>query len=136
MGSNTTSALTLTEDLDTAPAASDQIVLGGIAWQAKSGFVTWGEEYNQKTLRSATIRHGPTTRGEYFLSFAVDSGSYALCPVGTSIGDLSDTTGKVKHMIQWPGDTHSINLRGFKPGGRAVIRGGVFDLTVRENGSV
>ena len=136
VASSTTSALTLTEDLDTAPAAYDQIILGGIAWQAKSGFATFGEEYRSKTLRSVTIRHAPTTRGEYFLSFAVNGGSFTLCPVGSSLGDLSDATGKVKHRVQWPGDTHAINLRGFKPGGQAVLRGGVFDVVVRENGGM
>ena len=134
VASSTTSALTLAEDLATAPAAGDQIILGGIAWQAKSGFPTFGEEYREKILRSATIRHAPTTRGEYYFSFAVNGGSFALCPVGTSIGDLSQANGKVRHKVQWPGDTHAINLRGFKPGGRAVLRGGVFDFIMRENG--
>jgi hypothetical protein len=63
MSASCTSALTLTEDLATAPAASDQVVLGGIAWQAKSGFTTAGEEYRQKQLRSVTVRHAPLTRG-------------------------------------------------------------------------
>jgi len=134
VASSTTSVLTLAEDLATAPAEYDEIILGGIAWQFKSGFTTFGEEYRSKTLRSVTIRHAPTTRGEYFLSFAVNSGSFALCPVGTSIGDLSDADGKVRHKVQWPGDSHAINLRGFKPGGRAKLRGGVFDLILRENG--
>jgi hypothetical protein len=135
VASNTSSALTLAEDLATAPSANDQIVLGGIAWQAKSGFTTFGEEYRTKTLRSVTVRHSPTTRGEYFLSFAVNGGSFSLCPVGTSIGSLSEADGKAKHFVQWPGDAHAVNLRGFKPGGRAVLRGGVFDLSMREVGT-
>lgn len=132
VAANTGTTLTLAEDLATAPAASDQVVLGGIAWQAKSGFSTLGEEYDTKTVRSVTVRHAPTTRGEYFLSFAVNGGSYALPPVGTGVGTLSDTDGKTRHFVQWPGDTHSFNLRGFKPGGRATLRGGVIDLFVRE----
>lgn len=136
VASSTTSVLTLAEDLDTAPVEGDQLVLGGIAWQFKSGFTTGGEEYHKKTLRSVTVRHAPTTRGEYFFSFAVDGGSFALCPVGTSIGDLSQANGKVRHKTQWPGDTHAINIRGFKPGGQAILRGGVFDFIVRSHGRV
>ena len=136
VASSTTSALTLAEDLATAPAAGDQIILGGIAWQAKSGFTTGGEEYLSKTLRAVTLRHAPTTRGDYHFSFAVNSGSYQLCPVGTSIGLLTEKDGKVRHMTQWPGDTHSINIRGFKPGGRAILRGGVFDFVTRSSGRV
>lgn len=135
VASNTNAALTLAEDLATAPAAGDQVVVGGIAWQAKSGFPTFGEEYRSKILKSVTVRHAPTTRGEYFFSFATDGGSFNLCPVGTSKGSLTDTDGKVRHFTQWPGDTHAINLRGFKPGGRATIRGGVFEVVVRENGT-
>jgi hypothetical protein len=134
VASNTNNTLVPCEDLDTAPVAGDQIVLGGIAWQAKSGFPTFGEEYRKKILRSVTIRHAPTTRGDYFLSFAVDGGSFALCSVGTSTGSLANKDGKTRHKVQWPGDTHAINLRGFKPGGRAILRGGVFDLVVREHG--
>lgn len=136
VASNTSSILTLAEDLATAPAANDQIVLGGIAWQAKTGFTTFGEEYRKKFLRSVTIRHAPTTRGDYWLSFAVDGGSFRLCPVGPSTGSLAQSDGKVRHRIQWPGDTHAINLRGFKPGGQAILRGGVFDVAVRELGRV
>lgn len=136
VASNTTAILTLCEDLATLPVIGDQILLGGIAWQAKTGFATFGEEYRHKTLRSVTIRHSPTTRGDYYLSFAVNGGSFALCPVGTSIGDLTEGDGKVRHFTQWPGDSHSVQLRGFKPGGRAMIRGGVFDLIVRNNGAV
>lgn len=134
VASSTTSALMLTEDLATAPAANDQVVLGGIGWQAKTGFTTFGEEYRSKTVRSVTLRHAPTTRGAYFLSFAVNGGTFALPPVGTGIGALTEADGKIQHKIQWPGDTHSIQVRGFKPGGRAVLRGGVFDLVVREHG--
>ncbi len=136
VASNTTSALTLTEDLDAAPAASDQVILGGIAWQAKSGYPTFGEEYDEKRLRSVTLRHHPSTRGEYHFSFAVDGGSFRVCPVGTSIGTLSQANGKTTHKVQWPGDSHAINLRGFKPGGQAVIRGGIFDLLVRKRGTL
>lgn len=134
VAANTSSAITLAEDLSSAPAANDQIVVGGIGWQAKSGFPTWGEEYRRKTLRSVTIRHALSTRGDYWFSFAVDGGSFSLPPVGTGLGSLTEADGKVRHMTQWPGDTHAINLRGFKPGGRAIIRGGVFDLLMRENG--
>jgi len=134
VASSTTSTLTLAEDLDTAPAASDQVVLGGIAWQAKSGWVTFGEEHRSKVLRSVTVRHAPTDRGEYYFSFAVDNGTLIVTPVGTSIGSLSESDGKIKHKTQWPGDTHQINLRGFKPGGRAILRGGVFDGRARSNG--
>jgi len=134
VASSTTSALTLADDLATAPVAGDQVILGGIGWQAKSGFTTGEEEYLSKTLRAVTLRHAPTTRGDYFFSFAVDGGSYRLCPVGTSIGSLAQANGKVRHMVQWPGDTHSINIRGFKPGGRAVLRGGIFDFVTRSSG--
>ena len=134
VASSTTSTLTLAEDLDTAPAASDQVVLGGIAWQAKSGWTTFGEEYRRKWLRNVTIRHAPTDRGEYYFSFAVDNGTLIAAPVGTSIGSLSESDGKIKHKTQYPGDSHQISLRGFKPGGRAILRGGVFDVKVRENG--
>lgn len=134
VASNTGTNIVPAEDLDTAPAAGDQLILGGIAWQAKSGFTTFGEEWRAKGLRSVMLRHAPTTRGEYYFSFAVDGGSFAVCPVGTSIGSLSQANGKVRHFTQWPGDSHAINLRGFKPGGRAVLRGGVFDLTLREVG--
>ena len=133
VASSTTSVLTLAEDLATAPAANDQIVLGGIAWQAKSGFTTFGEEYRKKNLRSVTVRHSPTTRGNYFFSFAVDGGDFQLCPRGTSAVDLAQKNGKKTHKTNWPGDSHAINLRGFTPGGRATIRGGVFDLVIREN---
>lgn len=136
VASNTATAVTLTEDLATAPAASDQIIVGGIAWQAKSGFATLREEYDAKSVRSVTIRHVPTTRGDYFFSFAVNGGSFALPPVGTGIGSLSESDGKVRHVVQWPGDSHAFNLRGFKPGGRAIIRGGVIDLVKREKGGV
>lgn len=136
VASNTGTAITLESDLATAPAASDQVVLGGIAWQAKSGFTTFGEEWRVKGMRSVIIRHAPSTRGDYYLSFAVDGGTFALCPVGTSIGALTEADGKVRHFTQWPGDTHAINLRGFKPGGRAILRGGVFDVNVRENGRI
>lgn len=136
VASNTTSALTLLEDLATAPALSDQIVLGGIAWEAKTGFATLGEEYRKKVIRSVTVRHAPLSRGDYFLAFAVDGGAFRLCPVGTSIGDLTEGDGKVKHKVQWPGDSFALHLRGFKPGSRAVIRGGVIDAVVRENGSM
>lgn len=134
VASNTTSALTLAEDLATAPAASDQIILGGIAWQAKSGFFTGPDEFRAKALKSVTIRHSPTTRGQYHLSFAVDGGSYIVTPVGTSLGSLSQANGKTRHFTQYPGDSHSINLRGFKPGGRARIRGGVLEWILREDG--
>jgi len=133
VASSTTSVLTLAEDLATVPAANDQIVLGGIAWQAKSGFTTFGEEYRKKNLRSVTVRHSPTTRGNYFFSFAVDGGDFQLCPRGTSAVDLAQKNGKKTHKTNWPGDSHAINLRGFTPGGRATIRGGVFDLVIREN---
>jgi hypothetical protein len=134
IASNTGTALTLAEDLATAPAVGDQIVIGGIAWQVKTGFATMSEEYRQKALRALTVRHAPTTRGEYHFSFAVDNGSFQLTPVGTSKGSLSDTDGKVTHKVQWPGDTHAFNLRGFKPGGRAVIRGFIPDVVKREIG--
>lgn len=132
VASNTGTNIVPAEDLATAPAAGDQLILGGIGWQAKSGFTTLGEEYRQKILRSVTIRHAPTTRGEYYLSLAVDNGSLAVPAVGTGIGSLTDADGKVRHFLQYPGDTHSISLRSFKPGGRAVLRGGVFDGFVRE----
>lgn len=136
VASNTSGALELAEDLETAPAEDDQIIVGGIAWQARSGFATFGEEYRKKILRSVTLRHAPTSRGEYFFAFAVDDGAFQLCPVGTSIGDLTQSDGKVRHKTQWPGDTHAINVRGFKPGGRARIRGGVFDVLMRESGGM
>lgn len=132
IASNTGTALTLAEDLSTAPAAGDQVIVGAIHWKARSGFPTFGEEYRKKGLRSVTARHSPTTRGEYFLAFAVDSGSFSLPPVGTGIGSLAQADGKVRHMIQWPGDSHAIQMQGFKPGGRAVLRGGVYDIVVRE----
>jgi hypothetical protein len=135
VAANTGTTITPAEDLDTAPAAGDQIVLGAIAWQAKSGYTTFGEEWRSKGLRSVVLRHAPTTRGQYHFAFAVNNGALALCPVGTSIGSLSDTTGKVRHFTQWPGDAHAFSVRGFKPGGRAVLRGGVFDLNLREVGS-
>lgn len=132
---NTGTTLTLAEDLATAPAAGDQIVVGGIAWQAKTGFTTFGEEWRAKGVRAVMLRHSPSTRGQYYFSFAVDNGAFAVCPVGTSTGTLSQTNGKTKHMVQWPGDTHAFNIRGFKPGGRAILRGGVFDLILRELGN-
>jgi hypothetical protein len=136
VASNTTSVLTLAEDLTTAPAVSDQIVLGGIAAQAKTGHTTFGEEYRSKIVRSMTIRHAPLSRGSYFLSFSVNGGAFSLPPVGTGKGDLTLATGKVRHMIQYPGDSHAFNVRRFQPGGRAILRGGVFDLVVRENGAL
>ncbi len=134
IASNTGTALTLAEDLATAPAVGDQIVIGGIAWQVKTGFSTLGEEYRRKFVRTLTIRHAPTTRGEYHLSFAVDGGSFQLVPSGTSNGTLSEADGKITHRIQWPGDSHAFNLRGFKPGGRAVIRGFLPMIDEREMG--
>jgi hypothetical protein len=131
-----TGVLTLAEDLDTAPAAGDQIVVGGMAFQAKTGFTTFGEELREKDLRCVTIRHAPATRGDYFLSVAVNGGDFALCPVGTSIGDLTEADGKVTHDTLVTGDTHAINIRGFKPGGRAIIRGGIFDFSYAEVGRV
>jgi hypothetical protein len=132
VASNTNAVITPAEDLDTAPAASDQIIVGAIAAQAQSGFTTAGEEFRQKGLRSVTLRHAPISRGTYFFSFAVNGGLFALPPVGTGIGSLSDTTGKVRHFTQWPGDTHAINVRRFQPGGRMILRGGVFEFTLRE----
>lgn len=132
VGSNTSSVITPAEDLDTAPAAGDQIILGGIDAWARSGYPSFGEEYRKKLLKSVTLRHAPISRGTYFFSFAADNGSFTLPPVGTGIGSLSDTTGKVRHFTQWPGDTHAIQVRRFQPGGRMVIRGGVFELVLRE----
>ena len=57
----------------------------------------------------------------------------ALKSATSAVAALTGKDGKVKFKTQWPGDTHQISVRGFKPGGRVVLRGGVFDIMLREN---
>ena len=138
VASNTSDTIVPAEDLTAAPAADDQIILGSTGAQIKTGFDTLDDEYDRKNLRSVTVRHAPSTRGEMHFSYAVDNGALQLVPTahGTSDITLSTSTGKARMKTLWPGDTHQLNMRIFKPGGRAVIRGVVPDIWTREKSTL
>ncbi len=113
VASNTSSVVTLTEDLDSALTAFDQIVLGGILWDIRSGRFDLGETYRRKGFVDWELRFAPKTLGEVSLSTAVDQEGFVLTKRSL---DLTASAGKGRHRIQRWGVQHAFGLMAIHPG--------------------
>jgi hypothetical protein len=136
IASNTGTALTLAEDLATAPAASDQVVVGGIWWRAKTGFYGKEDDFDRKQWRDTTISHVPISEGTYEYAYAIEGGSFTLCSVGFTQGDLTVSNGRRRFRPQTRAMNKADLIQGFLPGPAPTIRSVVNSIGIRERESV
>lgn len=123
IASNTSSVLTFTHDLDTAPANGDQVVVGGIWTRWRSGKFALEEDWSAKVMRDLVVSHSPEADGQYHVAVSSDQSDPAIPTTGYSAGDLTDTTGRRRFRPQTRGQLHQIEYNLLEPGTTGHIRG-------------
>jgi hypothetical protein len=131
--SGTSTTITPCVDLAVAPAAGDQVVLGGIHGWARTGFFAL-TDVEQTTLRDVVVPVVKIASGDFHLSAAYDSGTFALPSTGWTIGDFTATKPR-EFNVQKPGYVHAIQIQTFKPGPAWTIRPLTFVFHGRERDS-
>ena len=132
IASNTSSAITLCEDLATAPAASDQVVVGAINWRARTGFYSGGENVVEKQFRDTHVAFAPVSAGEFHYAYAKDGGTLAIPSRGYTYGDATVSAGRRRFRNQTRGMTKADLFQGFQPGPAQTLRSIALDIGMKE----
>lgn len=90
VASNTTDTLTFLHDLDSVPTAGSRIVLGGIHRRMRTGWFKSGDPTVRKIFEALRLSFTTRSRGQFFVSFAVDGGSLSTANIVEGDASLAD----------------------------------------------
>ena len=109
------------EDLASAPAADDQVIIGGIHMWLKSGRFTLQEERRWKGIAYAITTHSPVASGEVYPAFSYDQGTPDVPDRGYTVIDLTNVEGRTR--LEWAerGLFHQFELQALTPGNTPAI---------------
>lgn len=113
---NGSSSVTLDDELDTAPSANDQIVIGGILMDLQTGRFDLGETYSRKVWKDMIVAFSPQSDGQLHVATSVDQGAYAIPSKGPTSIDLTNETGRHKVRVQKRGVLHGYRIACIEPG--------------------
>ena len=131
MASNTAGAIVPYEDLATAPAADDLVILGPIHVDVETNRFHQGVVDEEKVCPILWV-YSKKGAGEYYLSVAVDDDALALPVHDSCVGDLSRTDGIERFRINQIGFQHTFRLQSFMPGTDLAFRRFELQTQVRQ----
>ena len=134
--SNTSSTLTPDSPFDTAPATSDQIVVGGLPFRVLTSKFSLGAPEIRKTISSITVQFEPTTAGQLWCGAGIDENDPTVHINESGVADYADLTSatgrKVYELRKGTGRTISMELFAIAPGFDLAVVGYVPTIRVRE----
>jgi hypothetical protein len=133
---NTSSTLTPDSPFDTAPAVSDQIVVGGIPFRVQTSKFSLDAPEVRKTVSSMTVQFEPTTDGQLWCAAGINENDPSVHINQTGVADYADLTDakgrKVFEMRKGAGQTIQMELFAIAPGFDLSVIGYVPTIRVRQ----
>lgn len=130
VASNTSAAVVLSRDLDTAPAASDQIDVGCIDCDVETGRFAASDEWGNSGLRDVVTLHSPEaassatdTTKEYHFAYGAGQATEAILTRGFDRGDTTASSGRRRFRTQSRAPLHKLRWRCLDPESAFILRG-------------
>jgi hypothetical protein len=117
VASNTSSVVTLTTYLTTAPSAGTKAIFGGIHREVASGRFTYEDPALVKILEAVKVTFAREAAGTFWVSWLVDNGSFAVVSAAGGSGSASD--GEEHFWVRARGRRLGLRLDSFTPGTQA-----------------